>query len=251
MALIDPPQSRGGPSDSQSRDRPSESDVRAGLDRVLASNAFRASPQLGAFLRYVVESTLDGRGERLKGYTIGVEALGRADSFNPQIDPIVRVEAIRLRRALDRYYADDGSGDPVVIVLQRGSYAPTFAWRAAAAGPPIPPPDAGAPRTPARALLAVLLFGALVALAGLIAMPRHGGARHNPAPAATTALAPPAPGLLPPGDGMLDHLHRRAAARHRHAEARSDRRRLAHRQDPRRLRAVRHHRRRVRAASRR
>lgn len=193
MALIDPPQSGGGPS---------ESEVRAGLDRVLASNAFRASPQLGAFLRYVVEASLGGRGASLKGYTIGVEALGRDPRFNPQVDPIVRVEATRLRRALERYYADDGSTDPVVIILQRGSYAPTFAWRTAASGAPVLPPAAGAARTPARALLAVLFFGALIALAGLIALPGRGRANHDAPPATTTALDPAAASRLPPGNGM-------------------------------------------------
>ena len=197
MALIDPP----------APGAPDESDVRAGLERVLASNAFRASPQLGAFLRYVVEERLAGRGAGLKGYTIGVEALGRDPRFNPQVDPIVRVEATRLRRALERYYADDGSGDPLVINLQRGSYVPAFTWRAAASPPPSPPPVAAAvetafPWASARALLAVLLLGALIALAGLVALPRHGRASIDPAAATTGALKTPEATRLPPGNGM-------------------------------------------------
>ena len=76
--------------------------------RSCASRPFDTSPKLTSFLRFVVESTLAGQGERLKGYTIGVEALGRGENFDPQIDPIVRVEAIRLRAALARYYAGDG-----------------------------------------------------------------------------------------------------------------------------------------------
>ena len=191
MALIDPPVPGA----------PDESDVRAGLERVLASNAFRASPQLGAFLRYVVAESLAGRGAGLKGYTIGVEALGRDPRFNPQVDPIVRVEATRLRRALERYYADDGSGDPVVITLQRGSYVPTFGWRTVAAAAPALPPVAAAWR-PARALLAVLLFGALIALAGLIALPRHNRTSINPSPATTGAAERDAANRLPPGNGM-------------------------------------------------
>ena len=191
MALIDPPVQGG----------PDEAEVRAGLERVLASNAFRASPQLGAFLRYVVEESLAGRGAGLKGYTIGVEALGRDPRFNPQVDPIVRVEATRLRRALERYYADDGNRDPVVITLQRGSYVPTFTWRGAASPPPVTPPVAGA-RAPARALLAVLFFGALIVLAGLIALPRHGRASFGPPPATTSATETPAASGLPPGNGM-------------------------------------------------
>ena len=62
--------------------------IRTGLDRIAASRPFDTSPQLTSFLRFVVEATLAGRGERLKGYTIGVEALGRGENFNPQIDPI-------------------------------------------------------------------------------------------------------------------------------------------------------------------
>ena len=69
---------------------------------------------------------LAGRSDRIKGYTIGVHALGRGESFDPQTDPIVRVEAGRLRRALARYYAGAGSTDPLVIELPRGGYVPTF-----------------------------------------------------------------------------------------------------------------------------
>ena len=75
------------------------------LERMAASEAFRGSPQLIAFLRYVVEATLRGQADRIKGYTIATEALGRTVDFDPQADPIVRVEATRLRRALNRYRA--------------------------------------------------------------------------------------------------------------------------------------------------
>src|SRR4051794_3175615 len=99
---------------------PDPAAVRAALDRILTSRPFDTSPKLASFLRFVVEATLAGRGERLKGYTIGVEALGRGETFNPQLDPIVRVEAIRLRAALARYYAGAGTEDPVVIEMPRG-----------------------------------------------------------------------------------------------------------------------------------
>ena len=106
--------------------RPTVEEVRAALDRIAASEAFRACPQLVAFLRYVVEATLRGGQDRIKGYTIAVEAFGRGDDFDPQHDPIVRVEAMRLRRALQRYYANGGSHDAVQIVLPLGSYVPVF-----------------------------------------------------------------------------------------------------------------------------
>ena len=107
-------------------DRPCADEIRAALERMASSEAFRGSPQLVAFLRYVVEATLRGAADRIKGYTIAVEALGRADNFDPQVDPIVRVEAMRLRRALARYYENGGKHDPVVIDLPLGNYVPLF-----------------------------------------------------------------------------------------------------------------------------
>ncbi|MDQ2081877.1 hypothetical protein RA307_16955 [Xanthobacteraceae bacterium Astr-EGSB] len=114
-------------------------EVQHALAAIVASPAFSASPQLAAFLRFVVEASLDGQSDRIKGYTIAVEALGRDASFDPQSDPIVRVEAGRLRRALDRYYAEAGQNDPIAIELPRGSYVPSFARRPA----PAPPPPGG------------------------------------------------------------------------------------------------------------
>ena len=96
------------------------------LEQVVASAAFRSAPRLAAFLRFVVEMTLAGQSDRIKGYTIGVEALGRDESFDPQTDPIVRVEAGRLRRALARHYAGAGRNDAVVIELPLGRYVPAF-----------------------------------------------------------------------------------------------------------------------------
>jgi hypothetical protein len=107
----------------------SPTDVRRALDEIIASAMFRDSPQLANFLRFIVEASLDGDKGRAKGYTIGVEALGRSESFDPQIDPIVRVEATRLRRTLERYYAGPGAADSIVFGLSRGSYVPTIRRR--------------------------------------------------------------------------------------------------------------------------
>jgi tetratricopeptide (TPR) repeat protein len=104
-------------------------EVQHALTSIVTNPAFGASPQLAAFLRFVVDAALNGRSDRIKGYTIAVEALGRDASFDPQADPIVRVEAGRLRRALDRYYAEVGQCDPIVIELPRGSYVPVFRRR--------------------------------------------------------------------------------------------------------------------------
>src|SRR5215470_5437177 len=115
--------------DSVRSGHPSAAEVRAALERIVANPTFRASSQLAAFLRFVVEAALAGQSDRIKGYTIAVEALGRSADFDPQTDPIVRVEAGRLRRALERYYGNGGASDPIAIELPRGSYAPTFHYR--------------------------------------------------------------------------------------------------------------------------
>lgn len=118
--------------------------VRGALARVLDSDELRSSPQLSNILRFVVEATLDGRRDAIKGYTIAVEALGRDPSFDPQADPIVRVEATRLRRALERYYAGAGAGDALEIAIPRGSYVPHFLPRPAP-GMAVAAPAGGAP----------------------------------------------------------------------------------------------------------
>ncbi|MGO4172163.1 hypothetical protein [Bosea sp. TAF32] len=115
-----------GDSDPGRLDERAAAILRAELARVLASDAFRAAPQLSAFLSFIVERTIEGRAAELKGYTIAVEGLGRPADFNPQIDPIVRVEAGRLRRALTQYYAGEGQGDPVVVSMPVGGYVPVF-----------------------------------------------------------------------------------------------------------------------------
>ena len=80
-------------------EQPHETDIRTALDRVVTSAHLGKSPQLANFLRFVVAETLAGRTERIKAYTIAADALGRDASFDPQNDPIVRVEVSRLRRA--------------------------------------------------------------------------------------------------------------------------------------------------------
>ena len=108
--------------------------IRAALERVLASADFDASERNRSFLRHVVEETLAGRAERIKAYNIATTVFGRDDRFDPQLDSIVRIEAGRLRRSLERYYLTSGRDDPVRIGIPKGSYVPTFEEREAGAG---------------------------------------------------------------------------------------------------------------------
>src|SRR4051812_14886002 len=115
---------------------PTPDEVRVAVERMIKSDVFIRSPQLGAFLCFVVEAVLRGKGDRIKAYTIGVEVLRRDVKFDPQIDPIVRVEATRLRRAIERYYSGPGADDRVIVDLPRGSYVPVFRYRDATPAPP-------------------------------------------------------------------------------------------------------------------
>ena len=104
----------------------SPSEIRGQLDRILSSQTFRTAEREKAFLRYVVERTIEGRAAELKEYTIGVEAFGRGDGFDPRLDTIVRTEARNVRRRLARYYEEEGHSDPVRIELPKGGYVPQF-----------------------------------------------------------------------------------------------------------------------------
>jgi len=104
-------------------------EIRRQLGRIAGSAVFRASLRLTSFLTFVVEAALSGGSDNIKAYTIAVEAFGRSPSFDPQADPIVRVEAGRLRRALARYYDGAGRNDPLTIDLPRGTYVPVFRRR--------------------------------------------------------------------------------------------------------------------------
>src|SRR5215469_14768857 len=109
--------------------------VRAQVDRILASAAFADAERAKKFLRFVVESKLAGRASEIKEFVIAVEVLGRASSFDPKTDPIVRVEAGRLRDRLTSYYEDEGESDFILISLPKGGYVPEFAERPRPAAP--------------------------------------------------------------------------------------------------------------------
>ena len=100
--------------------------VREQLGRILASDLFLNSQRLSSFLRFIVESALRGEGEQIKEYLIGVEVFGRGSSYDPRTDPVVRVEAGRLRLKLTEYYRTLGGHDSIVIELPKGGYVPVF-----------------------------------------------------------------------------------------------------------------------------
>jgi TolB-like protein/tetratricopeptide (TPR) repeat protein len=128
MGSASPGRGRETPTESSGNGKcPSPDSVRTELDRILASASFRGSPPLRRFLRYTVEHSLHGEADQLKEYRLGLEVFGRRSSYEPQKDPIVRLEARRLRAKLLEYYEDEGRHDPVRINVPKGGYAATFA----------------------------------------------------------------------------------------------------------------------------
>jgi len=110
-----------------------EAEAFAFVDAICISAGFAASKRLIGFLRYVVNQTLQGAGDNLNEYCVGVDVYGRPKSFDPRSDNIVRVEARRLRAKLDEYYRTSGIDDEWVITLPRGSYRVEFVRRDTAA----------------------------------------------------------------------------------------------------------------------
>ncbi len=104
---------------------PSESVLHA-LERALSSVAFSRSPRLARFLRYLVERSLEGASEGLKEYVIGIDVFDRQANYDQRLDPIVRVEARRLRGKLQQYYAQEGHTDPIRIEIPARGYHPVF-----------------------------------------------------------------------------------------------------------------------------
>ena len=102
------------------------------LARLLSSREFQESDRMCRFLRFTVETTLAGKAEELKEYSIALSVFDREPDFDPRADPVVRSEARRLRSKLTSYYANEGAQDELVIELPKGGYVPQFRERPAA-----------------------------------------------------------------------------------------------------------------------
>ena len=151
------------------------------LARVLGSPPFQRAQRSSALLRYLVEAAMEGRSDRVKEYTVGVEALGRGSAFDARTDPIVRAEASRLRSRLERYYETVGRGDPVIISLPKGGYVPEFALQPAGE-PPAPernPKMRFGGNRAAWAAVSGLLLGSLLAAIAYIRLAGSNSAEHR------------------------------------------------------------------------
>lgn len=154
--------------------------VRGQLARILTSADFNAPQRIRSFLTFVIEEALAGRGDRIKAFSIATHVFGRAEDFDALNDPVVRIEAGRLRRALEHYYLLSGRDDPVVIDIPKGTYAPSISWRAASAAAVAetttqdqtkkrPESFIGVPRSRWRSILVVLVLAMAFSLTWAVA----------------------------------------------------------------------------------
>lgn len=186
---------------------PDRAAIERQIEAIFASGGFAAAPKMRALLRYLVDATLAGDAQRLKGYAIGVDVFGRGADFDPATDPIVRVQAGRLRKLLDAYYRSAGQGDPIRFEIAKGGYTVAFLPRTGATsnagtpgaapaeateGPPASAPDKDRPgpaqtfRAPWMWLAAPAALAALLVLAvlGLRQLFQPGDTPHVPQPPA-------------------------------------------------------------------
>ncbi len=100
----------------------------AHLERVLHGRALHGSDNLKAFLRFIVDKSIEDQEGQLKEYVIATEVFGRGDDFDSRVDSVVRVQAGRLRIKLHEYYETEGKDDRVIIGLPKGQYSPVFCY---------------------------------------------------------------------------------------------------------------------------
>jgi hypothetical protein len=167
--------------------------VRAELDRLLASGAFRTSKRCREFLEYIVEHTLSGPNGSLKERSIGVELFHLPQDFDTGQHTVVRVTANEVRKRLAQHYlAENASRHPVRIELTPGSYCTEFRWDAQPAETPGMPaaavaeervaemPAAGIPSVSRQSWLTprlIVCSAAVLVIAGVLGFWRWHGAQ--------------------------------------------------------------------------
>jgi TolB-like protein len=163
--------------------------VRAHVARITSSELFAGAERLCRFLSFTVESKLNGREADVKEYTLGREVFDRGADYDPRLDPIVRVEARRLRSRLTEYYSGPGCDEPLRIEYPKGSYVPHIHASNGGAVPAQPQVARSTRRIAGVVALGVLIVLAVIAFVLL-----------RPAPTIATV-----PGTwIQPNDGTLD-----------------------------------------------
>ncbi len=138
-----------------------QEEIHAQVDRLVQSKTFETSEVHRKLLQYLAEKSINGEADRLKEYTIGLEAFGKPPTYDPKHDSIVRLQVGRLRQKLAAYYQSEAAGDPIVVNLPKGAFKLSFEL---AASPPVAPEPV--PQSRPRilfALLAITILWAVIA----------------------------------------------------------------------------------------
>jgi TolB-like protein/Flp pilus assembly protein TadD len=148
-------------------DAPDSEEIRRALRQILCSRGFAEAERLRQLLTWLVEESLNGRADQIKESLIALEVFGRGSDWNPQSDALVRVQVRNLRHHLDRYYASEGTEDPVRLTIPKGRYAPHFTWSKPPPpeAPPTPMPPARAWKIPASAIVTLMTVTTLALFA--------------------------------------------------------------------------------------
>jgi TolB-like protein len=181
----------GGLTDHPAANVPGASQALSALRKINAHACPEATDRSRRLLEYLVTEELEGRGSRIKAYSIATEVLGRPPSFDPQKDPIVRIEAARLRRVLEHYYLTDGRADEVIIEIPKGAYVPHFRFAGAEGIAEMPTLNDALPTPPQRHMHIVLPAVLSIALLVLGVM-WFSAAQLRPAPDSAAGIRVPA-----------------------------------------------------------
>src|ERR1041385_2746037 len=134
-------------------------EIRAQVERLVRSKVFETSEVHRRLLQYLADKTIAGEADRLKEYTIGLEAFGKPDSYDPRHDSIVRLQVGRLRQKLTTYYQTEAAPDDVVISLPKGGFKLNF--EVLRTDTPAATPPAAVRQPPSRILAALLVVALL------------------------------------------------------------------------------------------
>ena len=182
-----------------SNEKITDLEIRDALSRVVGRPVFVQAGQLRAFLSYIVEAEVAGRGSSLNEYLIGVEALGRPQGYSPAEDGVVRNRALSLRKRLSEYYESDGIDDPIRISVPKGGYRPVFTRTDAEALPMPPREDAASKPSRWRRDVGFAALGAAICLVAALALLDQPGGEAGVDPIVRQTLGP----LLEPGGSSL------------------------------------------------
>lgn len=142
--------------------------IKAELERIVTSEGFLGSPRLRQLLTYVVNETIEGRADRIKGLSIAQDVFGQSDPEVARTSTIVSVEARRLRRKLADYYLGAGANASIVIEIPKGAFVPVFRQVGFAKAPnsfSVAPPQSTASRLPGKYLSIALVTLVCLAVA--------------------------------------------------------------------------------------